>query len=203
MPTIDAKITKVEQDQATGWYRITTEHDRVQRVETKKHDLAEQAAELMREGVMARIEFTERDSQNINPHTNKPYLNRYYEGAVPLVDPRPQQQIEQVSTGRKTDPNDAWRMCLNKGGELALRTLPMMPTAQRGFDVQRQIARAWAEFFYFTGAPAQPSDGGEGVTQSQFQKPSGPIAAVGHPGAYHDPTAGESAPPPGDDDIPF
>jgi hypothetical protein len=197
VPSIDARITKIELDANTGWYRIHTDDERIVRVETKRRDLAEDADKIRESRLPARIEFTEREG-NVNPHTQRPYINRYFEKATPLGDATPPSGIEVVQqTGRKTDPGDAWRICLAAGGKLAVATMPMMPVTQRDFGTQKQIAIAWAEFFFFSTAPAQPSLNGAGVNSSQFQRPADAEPSNG-PGAYSD------APPPrSDDDIPF
>ena len=196
MPSIDARITKVEQDASTGWFRITTDHDRIGRLDTKRENLGEEAAQLMREGVLARIEFAERESTNVNPHTNRPYMNRHYESGVALGEKPVAPGIEVIGqTNRRTDPADAWRMCLNKGGELAVLTLPMMPTAQRSFEVQKQIAVAWAEFFFFTALPSQPSfvaNGSSFLAPASARSEPAYSGSHGDPGPQHDP-----------DDIPF
>lgn len=156
MSTIEATITTVQQDANTGWYRVATDDERIKRLDTKDSDRAKQAAAL--KGRRSRITFSEKESNNINPHTNRPYMDRYFEAAEAL-NSQSADGIEIVQqgqqTGRKTDPNDAWRMCLNKGGELAVMTLPLMPDDQRSFEIQKQIATAWAKFFYFTPLPAE------------------------------------------------
>src|SRR5215467_328925 len=81
MATVEARITKVEQDENTGWYRITTDDEHIRRLDTKVAEKAHEAAQLKEQGVLAQIEFTEQQSKNINPHTNAPYMNRYYERA--------------------------------------------------------------------------------------------------------------------------
>jgi len=186
MPSIDAHITKIELDQATGWYRIYTD-GRPERVETKRKDLADEAEQVMLSRSLARISYTEREG-NINPASGKPFMNRYFDGATTLGDPPARQGgIEVVQqTGRKTDPGDAWRICLAAGGKLAVATLPMMPVKERSFEVQKQIALAWAEFFFFSTAPERPSLNGSGVSSSQFHSPVGAQSTTG-PGAYDEP----------------
>jgi hypothetical protein len=199
MPSIDARITKVEQDPETGWARVHTDDERIKTLDTKRPDLIAEAGQLRVAGVPCRIEFSEKDSRNVNPHSGKPYTNRYYEGAVALGEKPEPQGIDMVTpTGRKTDPGDAWRICLAAGGKLAVATLPMMPTSQRSFEVQKQIALAWAEFFYFTAAPERPSLNGN--PGSHFQAPAD-AGATRNPGAYGEPEyAGLAG---SDDDIPF
>ena len=195
MAEIEARITGVQLDQGTGWYRIIPDHPTVKKLETKKSELAEQAAELMKSGTLARISYTEKPSTNVNPHTNQPYLNRYFDGALPIAAPATSSGIEVVEqTGRKTNPTDAWRICLAAGGKLAVATLPMMPVSERGFEVQKRIAIAWAEFFFFSQAPSQPSVNGGNPT-SLFQAPAGSLPAFAGPGA--------DEPPHDPNDIPF
>lgn len=153
MPNIEARITKVEQDAGTGWYRISTDHPDVSRLDTKIPEKAREAGALKEQGAVALIDYTEKPG-NINQNTGQRYMNRYYEKAGPLATPEVATGIDVVQpTGRKTDPQDAWRMSLAKAGELAVSTLPLMPEEQRSFEVQKQIALAWARFFYYTPPP--------------------------------------------------
>ena len=87
------------------------------------------------------------------------------------------------------------------GAKLAVQTLPMMPVQQRSFEVQKQIATAWAEFAFFAEPPARPSLNGGGADQSQFHAPAG-SASTGGAGTNLDPIP-STAPPHGDQDIPF
>lgn len=156
MPTVEARITGVEQDASTGWYRITTDDESIRRLDTKVAEKAREAAELKKSGDLALIEFSEKQGTNINPHTQRPYMNRYYEQAgsvepetieappdIPLITP----------TRAKTDPDEAWRICLAAGGKLAVATLPLLDKEQQDFDSQKKIASAWARFFFFSHAP--------------------------------------------------
>jgi len=150
MPSIEARIVSVEHDTTTDWYRIGTDHERVKRLDTKVREKAQEAAELKKSGALALIDFTEKQG-NINPHTQRPYLNRYYEHAGPIDVANDDGITTVAQTGRKTDPGDAWRICLAAGGKLAVATLPLME--QRSFEAQKQVAYAWAEYFYFTPPP--------------------------------------------------
>jgi len=200
MPSIDTHITKVEKDEATGWGRISTDDPNVKTLQTKRPDLLAEAGQLRLSGVLVRIEYTEREG-NVNPNTGRPYLNRYYEKATALGEP-PQATDSGVETVRQTrtptDPDEAWRISLAAGGKLAVMTLPMMPTAQRSFEIQKRIALAWAEFFFFTSRPSRPSVNGNPT--SPFQAPTDAGAEHHSPGAYDEPVmAGYTGP----DDIPF
>src|SRR6266576_891784 len=201
MPSIDARITRVEQDE-NGWFRIHTDDERVKRLDTKLEPKAKEAQALMRERVLARIEFSERETDKVNPNTGRPYPpNRYYESAGQLGD-TPDDQIPVVQTTRATTaPGEAWRICLAAGGKLAVATLPMMPVQQRSFEVQKQIATAWAEFFFFSEPPAQPTIIGGNNSASSFPAPAA-TGAGRNPGAYDAPL-GDAPPPPSDDDIPY
>ena len=184
MPSVEARITKVEQ--SGDWYRIFTDDERIPRLDTKIAEKAKEAAQLKKTEQLALIDYTERQG-NINEHTGRPYMNRYYEKAGALAKPEPDEDdgIERAQPTsqemqRKTDPTDAWRMCLNKGGELAVATLPLMKEGQRDFADQRAIAIAWATVFFATPPPGMNG--------------SSP------PADDHD---FEQPPPRGDDDIPF
>lgn len=186
MPSVEARITKVEQDASTGWYRIRTDDERVKQLDTKIAEKAREAAELKKLGARALIEFSEKPG-NINQHTGERYVNRYYEQAGSVEPEKPEDGIDVVqATSRKTDPEDAWRMCLNKGGELAVATLPLMSNEQRSFEVQKQIAIAWAKFFLFTPLPR--------LEELAFGGGNGFNAGSANP---------DQSPPHGDDDIPF
>ena len=198
MPSIDAHITGVVQDQ-NGWYRIATDDANVKKLDTQDESRAQEAAALMRSGALARIEFTEQESKNINQHTGRPYINRYYNQAGELGE-KPAEIPVVATTRAATQPAEAWRICLAAGGKLAVATLPMMPVAQRSFEVQKQIATAWAEFFFFSEAPERPALNGGSRLPSNFPPPASAVPA-GNPGAYDQPL-GVPAPAP-DADIPF
>jgi len=191
MPSIDAHVTKVEQD-PNGWYRIHTDDPNVKRLDTKQQKLGQEAFAFMQRNALVRIEYSERESGNINPHTNQPYPpNRYWEKGTELGE-KPA-EIPMVQPQRAvTAPKEAWRICLSAGGKLAVQTLPMMPTSQRDFETQKRIATAWAEFFYFSEPPERSSLSNG---SSAFQTP---VATVAGSASTHD------APPPHDDsDVPF
>jgi len=201
MATIEARITKVEHDVGTGWYSILTDHEQVKKLQTKMEAKAKEAAALRQSGDPAVIEYSERSRHDES--SGRTYQNRYYERARTAPPPSANGDIEDTGgidtvqpTGRKMDPSEAWRICLATGAKLALMTLPMMPTEQRTFEVQKQIALAWAMWIFSTpkeGASAY--DGGLGTTASGRA-----------PGAYDEPGTGTSyydAPPHGDEDVPF
>src|SRR5262249_19574194 len=133
--------------------------------------------------------YTQRDRES----GDRIYHNYYLDKAEPASrNGGAEDGIEVVrneGVSRKTDPRDAWRMCLNKGRELAVLTMPLMPVEQRAFDTQKRLATAWARFFYFPPAPSP-----EEIAFANT--PAGP-------GAYDEPDSYETPPPPGDEDIPF
>jgi len=207
--TAPTRIKQVTLDPTTGWGRVIDEEGK--RYDTKKRDKLEQAAELKNSGGLVVIEFNVRDSQNTNPHTGQPYKNYYYENALPSNGSQPTipgVDVEQPRQRATEDPRVAWRICLSAGAKLALATLPMLPTDERSFEYQKQMARAWAEYFFFSSPPETPAlVDGSGVAaslarareaQAAFQAPAG----AGGPGAYSEPSF-DSPPPPTDDDIPF
>lgn len=157
MASVEARITGVEQDASTGWYRITTDDERVRRLDTKVAEKAREAAELKKSGDLARIEFSEKQG-NTNPHTGQPYLNRYYERAGSIETPREADDDDGITivkpTRPATDPAEAWRICLAASAKLALDTYPPEVRGEPGaFEVQKKIAVAWARFLYFSRPP--------------------------------------------------
>src|SRR5215471_6072352 len=111
MPTIEAHITAVQKDESTGWYRITTDHGEIKRLDTKLEPKARQAAELKRAGSLASIQFTS------NPRTledGRVFQNYYLDNAEIAKNGSAQQDdgIERVVTSRATAPADAWRITL-------------------------------------------------------------------------------------------
>jgi len=180
--TIRATVEKVEHDIGTGWYRISTDHASVKRLDTKKTELAEQAAELKRSGAQAEISYNER----VVNKDGRTYRNYYYENGVPasgngsgIETIQPQQQ------GRKTDPGEAWRIALSVGAKLAVETLPLMAPEQRSFETQKKIALAWASFVFYTPLIENPG------------------AALAYAQTAPEPDPEWGSPPPEDEDIPF
>jgi hypothetical protein len=191
MAVVEAQITKVEKDETTGWYTIHTDDSVVKKLGTKQESPAKAAAALRRDGTRAKLTYKENERE-VGDRTYKNFWLDKAEAAPTNGASADDDGIERVAaTGRKTDPGDAWRMCLNKGGELAVGTMPMMPVEQRDFDTQKRIAIAWARFFFFTPPPSA-------------DEPAFASTAAGHgPGAYQEPDSYETPPPPSDDDIPF
>jgi hypothetical protein len=211
MPTLEAQIVGVT-EKAYGWTRIETD-SRPQFLDTKREDLIEEARQLMREGSINILRYSERDGKNTNPNTGKPYIDRYYEGAVtnggearpeprdeqrrpePAEQRRPEPEREsKPAYGYRTWPDDAWRMALTSGSERAVQTLPLMPKGQQDFETQKAIALAWADFIYTTPrtrprtAPATPAHDPDSEPTPE----------------YFSPTPDYDNPPPhSDDDIPF
>jgi hypothetical protein len=173
---VEATINDVEHDLARGWFRVKTDKARF---DTKIPEKAQEALSLR--GKTVRIWYTEQPSQNINPHTNQPYApSRYYERAeevmpAPIGDgfsvpqqpqaqaqaqPQARPQFSPPSTGGE-DPRKTWRICLQSGAKLAVWTMPLMPNEQRTFETQKQIALAWAKWFWVTPPPASDRMGDE------------------------------------------
>ena len=180
---LEAHVTKVSKDEGTGWFTIETDGE-PKKLTTKNERPAKDAAALRRDGALAVLTYTPKDRHD----GDRVYHNFYLDKAEAAKNGSGDDGIEVVraeGTSRKTDPRDAWRMCLNKGGELAVRTLPLMPTEERDFDTQKRIATAWARFFYFTPTPS-PDE------VAFAAEPSGP-------GAYDEPGASYEDP----EDIPF
>lgn len=176
MPTTEAQILHVEEKES-GYARLELD-GRPRFLDTKRRDLIELAYQLLDEGSVNILEYTEMESRNINQATGKPYTNRYFEGLASngreprrqetrqtetrrqTPEPRrPEPERERQPTyGYETNPVNAWRMALTSGSERAVQTLPLMPTEQRDFETQKQIALAWALWIVNTPQPAEPED---------------------------------------------
>lgn len=213
MATIEARVTAVEQEFGNDWIRIRTDHPQVKRLDTKDGDRAQQAVAARNSGDAVLINYTQRPSRNVNPHTNQPYQDYYFDGilaggggaartnggtpqGIEVVQPG---QSPAQTTGRRTDPEDAWRMTLAKSAELAVRTLPLLD--DQSPESQWRLTLWWANRIFTTPPPSagqmQPThEPGFATTPSG---PSGP-----RPSAYSEPPNLYDPPPPrGDDDIPF
>lgn len=182
MPTAEAKITKVRLDESTGWYEIQTDNQDIRKLTTKIAAKASEASALKQQGALAIIEYTSKPRTLADGRT---FQNYYYDSAIASDEPSPADDgIERVSPpARKTDPSDAWRICLGAGAKLAVATLPLMPDEQRDFDTQKRIAIAWARFIYSTPYEQAP--------------PSSAQSSLDDLSQY------DSPPPHGDEDIPF
>jgi hypothetical protein len=178
----------------------------IKKASTKSEKRAEQALQIRDSGKpwmlsTTDVEGKQKDDGGYWPDTH------YFDGGEEIGpsgrgfdEPDPLDQPGQF--GRRTDPFDAWRMCLNKGGEMALRQLPLLPPDKRSFAHQRQIAWNWACFFFFTPAPSSPPEfprnGGHPSTPEQ-QAASGDV----YVGAAATGEGYDSPPEYGDSDIPF
>ena len=203
MPTVEAQIVgKVEKP--TGWTRYETDA-RPRYLDTKRPDVIERADALMYERVSGLLEYSERQSGNINPHTQRPYVDYYLEDVLAgsnghgrrddrrddhrderRREPEPerrQTEPEDRGFGWRTHPVDAWRMTLGMAAKLAIQTLPLLPVEQRGPEDQWVLTLWWANRIWFQ---SQPSD-------NPLDEPMHP--GEQRPGAYSEPYP--------DDDIPF
>lgn len=72
-------------EKASGWFEIAVAVPGKQypvKLATKKQELVE-LARAAGQNVMTWT-YTERESDKINPHTNAPFVNRYFEGVAPI-----------------------------------------------------------------------------------------------------------------------
>jgi len=198
----ETTIKKVRDKNEHGWYNVEVnflDHPdwEGEPVATKKRDIAAAARELQGEPV--ELDFTHRK--------NGEYNNYFLNGVLPLKKSEPQFEPAERSSstreyGYKTQPGDAWRMCLNNGGELAVRVMP-----QADFKEQVRYAYDWAKFFFFLRVPdsmftpfgdVMPQHPGQTPPPSQFQSP----AMVGSQSGFGDPGPDMSGPQPWDDPNP-
>jgi hypothetical protein len=180
----------------TGWFEIVFGPDApIPKAATNYRERAAIAAQIRDSGERWKLDIFEQPGKP-NPRGGVYPPNYYFNGGTrietngssatfdaPALDapaPSPANQT------RGEDPERSWRICLQTGGKLAVATMPLMPVDQRSFDVQKQIATAWATFFYFTPPPA-----------------SGVREFAGGSGSYDSAATGERYESAPDDDIPW
>jgi len=156
MPTVEAQITGLSEKTA-GWWRIEIDR-RPNWFDTKREDLVEEARRLLREGSTNLLQYNERDSRNINPNTNEPYKDRFYEGMLAAGGNGREPERRQAKTGDRgfgwrTNPVDAWRMTLGMAAKLAVDTLPLLPVEQRDPESQWTLMKWWANRIWFEPMP--------------------------------------------------
>lgn len=150
MPVITAHITRITRNEGSDFADIFTDYDQG-KFSTKIPEIVADAVAAKKSGALAEIEFNESTREK----DGRTYHNRYLK-RVSAAEPEPEPDIEIVpasALGRKTDPEDAWRMSLAAGSKLAIGTLPMLPEGKRSFELQRKLALAWASFIFFTPSP--------------------------------------------------
>lgn len=161
MPTLRARIEKVELNEGTGWYRITTDGS-PKVLQTKVAEKGREAAGFSREKVLVEISFTHRE--RLDEASGRKYDNYYYDSATPAAAEAggsSDDGIERVGgTQRKLDPKEAWRIALSVGSERAVQTLPLMDENQRDFETQWRLAYEWASRIFLTPPPEPRANGG-------------------------------------------
>lgn len=167
MAVIRATIERIVREEGRDFVDIFTDHPEVKKLGTKDRDRIEQAVAAKAAGREVGIDYTHAPSKNINPYTNKPYDNYYFNGIIDEPEPAADDGIEVVPkpTRAATDPKEAWRITLAAGAKLAVGTLPLMPEDQRDFETQKRIALAWGSWLFTTPLPrgaAEPEDFGFG-----------------------------------------
>jgi hypothetical protein len=215
VPAIEARIERVTQRPQGGYdIFIETRQGREMRLQTWRDENANEAGRVRMTGEFWLVDYSESQGKNINPHTNQPYINRFFETASPLaaqapgngasgIDPLPQQQ-QQAHAGidnlpapaPRLDPVREWRIALAVGGKLAVATMPLMKEHERTFEIQKQIALAWALWVYETPPPTTSATSSAPPPPSYAQETN---AHVAQPGAYNEPGQGYPTP----DDIPY
>jgi len=159
--TFEAKITKIEQDLGSEWYRISTDHPEIGRLDTKDPVRAREAVAAKDSGAVVLIDYTRKPSTKINPHSGAPYPDNFYFNAVKTPEPKAGGAIPGVElvqqTQRPTDPATAWRISLAAGAKLAVGMLPLLPSEQQNFSTAQQMALVWGRWLFSTPLPPEPA----------------------------------------------
>src|SRR5215467_1038224 len=179
MPQLRTRITDVKpklnrDGDPTGWFAITTTGT-PKTLETSQEDLIAEAREFRDTGLLVEIDYDEKESQAINLHTGKPFVNRYYNGATAAKEADDEVAARsdgQRQYGWKTDPDDAWRICLSVGLE---RAVQLAIARGNGLDKAAISSEALdlAELLYTTAKPG-PAKGETPAEAVPFgEQPSG------------------------------
>lgn len=193
--TVDGMLVGVEPKQG-GWMKFKVQADGMQypvTVDTKLEPLVNAAMALLGKPVSAR--YSERQSENINPNSGRPYINRTLQAIGPrgsMVQDGQQQaggygqqaqggfvqqqqpQIEPGAQGRRKDIEIARQSAM----KCAVQFLPFLTSEQRTLGAMITIADDLVRYF---------------LSEPQ------PTAVHGGQEAWDD----YGNPMPGDDDIPF
>jgi len=145
------RITDVKRKD-TGWFNIRFSGE-PSLFQTKREDLAGEAARFQRADKLGRVSHTTRHKELDDGRT---FDDHYFEGIVEEVELDEPIQIErEESWGRRTPLPDAWRMALSTGAKLAVDTMPLMREDQpKDFETQKTIAYAWAYWIFTTPRPS-------------------------------------------------
>lgn len=168
MPTVRCHIEKVELNEGTGWYRISTD-GQPKVLQTKVAEKGREAAGFLREKVLVDLDFTHR--QRADEASGRTYDNYYYDSAkLAAVEATGSSEdgIERTGgTQRQLAPKEAWRIALSVGSERAVQTLPLMAEDQRDFETQWRLAYEWASRIFLT-PPPEPRKNGAGTPADEY-----------------------------------
>ena len=154
-PVMRGTITKVTREEGSEWARGHTDDPKIRQLDTKDPErIAQMVAARGRE---VGIQYTHRESRNVNPHTGKPYDNYYFDG---IVDDEPSTNGDGVEVVRRQeraeDPQKAWRISLAAGAKIAIASIPYLdPKDREQLTVvgQQEMALAWGYWLYTTQMP--------------------------------------------------
>ncbi|HSV08558.1 MAG TPA: hypothetical protein VLI07_18725 [Candidatus Binatus sp.] len=202
MQEMVAEIIRVKED--GDWYRIFTDNDDVERLDTKDEDKAREAAGLKGKGpsliVFNQRTRPKRDGKGV-------WEDNYYDHAEPYVERQQKLPLDDGierggddgKTMSRTHPETAWRISLGTGVKVAMLLLPNVAEEQRTIERVKGLAREVAEFLFFEPVPDYPST--PLATTPGFRAPR--MRGFGERDWTPDPGPDPSHPGYGDDDIPF
>jgi hypothetical protein len=198
MPQHRGRITDVEVNVDTGWAKITVApplDGTPKGLQTARDEKIEDAAGFSRGGELLDITYSESESSRTNPHTGKPYLNRYYESAtivangasgddgITRVQSKPNSDGVDPGFGYRTYPDDAWRICLSVGLERAIEIAGLEEPRDLSVKHIWHLAYGLAVLLFTTPKPS-----GQALAESvEFgERPAGQREPQGEPPPYID-----------------
>ena len=159
MATMVGKILEVEQQEGSDWTDIKTDNPDIPVLRTRMAGKAREAGSLKLSGEVVVIRYTHKPRTDAN---GRVWDNYYYESAATAP---PEAVVnggggdgitrkaapQGAAAGRKTDPEDAWRMAKSTGAKLAVETLPGLD--DKTWRTQTDLALAWATWIMTTKQP--------------------------------------------------
>jgi hypothetical protein len=180
------------------------------KADTRRDDLVTQVVALA--GQMVTVEYTEQESSNINPNTNRPYINRYVEHITPgVAEPQPlgsyvPPPASSAPTGGAVRPQGGFSGPRND--ETMIRRVTWLSAASTASQMlsglvtsndQETLRRMGGALFALADSIYARA---RQVERGSLDGQQAPLPGVG---ADQPPTADDHdrPPPPTDDDIPF
>lgn len=196
------------------WWSFSITEDGKQypkKVDTKKTEIQQAAVAMLNQRVKAMV--TEQDSEKINEHTGKPFVNRYLNQiALAAPDDVSSQQPSQATpaaqgnagSGQAQGPSETVRELRIMRMGASERAVAMLGTGLLGVNPTIndlvETAEAWVAYYVYGAARFGVPSFDSGIAHGEG---SGPSENESHHGEQTTLGDGHEPPPHGDEDVPF